>query len=189
MKKLFVALMVIVMLVAFSVTAFAARSLSADEVRLVDALRGKEILGEKVEQADITAFENYLMGLDEPLSAAAVDSIIGSIDEVIAIIEATGAKTVDGLSKAVKDQVLNIAKSALALAGLSISITSDAKTSKIVITDNAGNPVIDRVVIKNTGFANFSQIVLISSIVIAAAAATFVLARSRRNKTVFAKNV
>ena len=181
MKKVFVAMMVIVLLVAFSVTAFAARSLTDDENRLVDSLRGKELLGQQVTQADITAFENYLMGTDAPLSVADVDSIIASIDEVIAIVESTGARTADGLTRAVKDQVLQIAESALSLAGLSISITSDAKSSSIVITDGAGNPVIDRNVIKKTGSVlSVSQIILIASIVIAAAVSVSVLARSRR---------
>jgi len=187
MKKVLAALMVIALLAAFSLTAFAARSLTDDENRLVDALRGKELLGQKVTQADITAFENYLMGTEKALTAEEVDTIIAKIDEVIALIEGSGAKTADELTKEIKAEALGIVESALAIAGLSVSIESNANKSKVMITDKAGNLIIDREVIKKTGYElSASHVILISSIVLAAVSAMFVLARSRRIRTLFA---
>ena len=89
-------------------------------------IAGKDV---KISDADLVKAKRYFS--EYPVSSSDADKIIKKIDEAVELMNKQGVSNPAKLSKAKKDELLNIAQEAAKLAGASISY--DSKNKSIAI--------------------------------------------------------
>ena len=86
-------------------------------------IAGKEV---KLSEADLVKVKRYFT--EYPVSSENADKIISKIDEAVALMNKEGVSDPTKLSKAKKEELLNIASEAAKLAGASISYDATNKS-------------------------------------------------------------
>lgn len=155
LKKLVVCAMASVMVVASTMTAFAAE-LSNSEKKIVDALKSAGVASEYVTQA-----ENYLKGDDVDVTDAQATTIVTQIEEAKEI--AGDVKDIAKLSADQKSKIVKKIEAAANEVGLTVSV--DTSKDSIVVKDAAGKVVAEATTktVKDTG-ANMTVTVSVVSL-------------------------
>ena len=165
-KKIMAVTASAVMMLAMSVTAFAAGTIDATEQKILDELKAKKVTANYISQA-----ENYLAKDDVAVTEAQATSIIANIDKAADIAAKAGIKTKADLSKAdaaVVDSIIAEVKSAAAVVDLKVSYNTKNgdvsivdKDNKVVATSNVG--------IKKTGADSMTTVAVVSGLGLAVA--------------------
>lgn len=166
-KKIMAVTVSAVMMMAMTVTTFAAGTVDATEQKIIAELKAKNVPASYISQA-----ENYLAKDDVNVTEAEAASIIADIDNAAAIAEKAGIKTAEDLKKAdasVIDSIVAEVKKAAAVVGLTVSYDTKAgtvtildKDNKVVATSNVG--------VKKTGADSMSTVAVVSVLGLAVAA-------------------
>ena len=148
-----------VMMLAMSVSVFAAGTIDANEQAVLEQLNAKKVPAEYITQA-----KNYFEKDDVSVSADEAKEIIQNIDEAAAIAKASGIKSADDLAKADAATIDSIiAKVQAAAEVVNLTVSYDAKTGKATVKDNAGKVVATTDVgTKKTGADSMSTVVIVS---------------------------
>lgn len=135
-KKLLAVSVSAVMMVAMSVSAFAAGSINASEQKILDKLKASNVPARYVTQAT-----NYVEKDGVDVTEAQADKIIAYIDSAKQAVDKAGITTEAQLKKnqAVLDKVVADAKAAAAV--LNLILTFDQSTKIVTVTDQAGKTV------------------------------------------------
>ena len=138
-KKLLAISASAVMMLAMSVSAFAAGSISADEQKILDELKAKNVPAEYVAQA-----EKYLTTDGVDVTAAQASEIIADIDSAAAEADKAGIKTVQDLKK--NNTVLNsvVGKAQAAAKVVNVTLTVNTATGAVKAVDNSGKVIFEK---------------------------------------------
>lgn len=168
-----------VMLLAMSVSAFAAGTIDANEQAVLDQLNAKKVPAEYITQA-----KNYFEKDDVSVSADEAKAIIDNIDEAAAIAKEAGIKSAADLSKADAATIEKIvAKVQAAAEVVDLSVSYDAKTGKATVKDNAGKVVATSDIgTKKTGAYSMSAVAVVSFLGLAVAALAIVTRKHAKAK-------
>lgn len=181
MKKLFAILLTIAILVVpMSLSASAEGALNAEELRIMEALKGTvTVNGVELHIPDnyVTQAENYLKTHD--VTKAEADEVLGYIDEGKEIVKASDLKKTSDLKvlpKKDKQAILELGKKACAV--VESTLTYDGKNVTIV-ANNSGETLFDAApVIKTTGAdSDFSVTAIVISSVVVLLGAAFVASK------------
>ena len=140
MKKLLTMAMAAVMVFAFSTMAMAA-GLSADEQKLLDKVKAGYDLGDStltVSAEYINQFQAYLE--KNEVTAENLTKIENYINDSVAVVKAAGVTSIDKLTAADKEKIINNMDKAAAVENLDFNISSDGD---IVIKDTTGATVFE----------------------------------------------
>lgn len=158
-KKIMAVTASAVMMLAMSVTAFAAGTIDANEQKIIDELNAKKVPASYVSQA-----KNYLVQDDVTVTEAEAKEIIGCIDDAAAIAEKEGIKTKADLEKA-STAVFNsvLAEVEQAAAVLDLKVTYDTKSDVFTIVDKDNKVVAtSNVGVKKTGADSMTTVAVVS---------------------------
>lgn len=159
LKKMIAVSLTAAMMVATTVTTFAAGTIDSNEAAIIAELEAKNVPAEYVSQA-----KNYFEqdGIDVTESQA--ESIIANIDDAAVIAKEAGIKSTADLAKAdtaVFDKIMGKVSSAADVVGLTAAY--DAKTGTATIKDGAGKIVAtSNVGVKETGADSMSTVAVMS---------------------------
>lgn len=166
-KKIMAVTASAVMMLAMSVSVFAAGTVDATEQKIIDELKAKNVTASYISQA-----ENYLAKDNVAVTEAQATSIIANIDNAAAIAEKAGIKTKADLTKAdasVVDSIIAEVKKAAAVVDLTVSY--DTKTGEVSILDKDNKVVAtSNVGVKKTGADSMSTVAVVSVLGLAVAA-------------------
>lgn len=128
-----------IMMLAMSVSAFAAGTISADEQKILDELKAKNVPAEYVAQA-----EKYLTTDGVDVTAAQASEIIADIDSAAADAEAAGIKTVADLKK--NSTVLNsvVSKAQAAAKVVNVTLTVNTTSGAVKAVDASGKVIFEK---------------------------------------------
>ncbi len=128
-----------IMMLAMSVSAFAAGTISADEQKILDELKAKNVPTEYVAQA-----EKYLTTDGVDVTAAQATEIIADIDSAAAEVEKAGIKTIADLKK--NSTVLNsvASKAEAAAKVVNVTLTVNTTTGAVKAVDASGKVIFEK---------------------------------------------
>lgn len=128
-----------VMMLAMSVSAFAAGSINADEQKILDELKAKNVPAEYISEA-----EKYLTTDGVDVTTAQATTIIADIDDAAAEAQKAGITTVAQLKNntAVANAIAEKAKAAAKVVNVTLAV--DTKTGAVTATDNAGKTIFTK---------------------------------------------
>lgn len=165
-KKIMAVTASAVMMLAMSVSAFAAGTVDATEQKILDELKAKSVTSNYISQA-----ENYLAKDGVNVTEAQATSIIANIDKAADIAAKANIKTKADLLKAdaaVVDSIVAEVKAAAAVVDLTVSYNTKNgevsivdKDNKVVATSNVG--------IKKTGADSMTTVAVVSVLGLAVA--------------------
>ncbi len=176
-RKLF--LLTAAMVFAFSITALAAE-ITAKEQTIMDELNeGVVVDGETVNlpQQYLTKAESFLMKRD--LTDAQVDAIIAKIKEAKAYLQSQGLKGFKGWAQEQVNRMTAIAQEAADVVDVTVSV--DATTGEVSVTDNLDNEVYDLTgpVVQVTGMDINMTLVVIAALVAAVASVAVIAGKKK----------
>ena len=158
-KKIFKITVTTVMMLAMSVSVFAAGSIDENEQSVLDELNAKKVPTEYVSQA-----KNYFEKDGVSVTKEQADTIITNIDEAAVIAKKAGIKSKEDLEQAdasVIDSIVSKAQSAAKTIDLTVSY--NAKSGIVNVKDSTGNIVATTDIgTKKTGADNTTMILTIS---------------------------
>lgn len=181
-KKLVACAASIATLAAMSITAFAG-TISADEQKILDALKTANVPAQYVTEA-----QNYLAGDDVEITAAQADVVIAQVNEAKTIAgDATDFKS---LSADQKQKIANCM--ATAGAEIGITVTYDASADKITAVDASGKTIFtasaksssdngDDTIIKTTGVNMYATVSIVAVLAAALVACGIVVSKKTAN--------
>lgn len=176
-KKIIAVSVSAVMMLAMSVSAFAAGTVDANEQAILNELNAKKVPAEYVTQA-----KNYFENDGVSVTEAQAKEIIADIDEAAAIAKAAGVTSPADLSKASAATIDKIvAKAQEAAKVLDLTVTYDAKSGVATVKDSAGKVVATtNIGTKTTGADSMSTVAVISFLGLAVAALAVVTKKNAK---------
>ena len=182
MKKICSILLALVLLIIpMTITASAAGDLNANEQKILTELKKEVKIGTKsfaLPKEYITEAENYFKTIDvTDQEATEILGYIAEGEELIVAQNITGTTDLKVLAPAVKSEILQLGKDAVAVTGG--VLTYDGKT--VTIRNAAGQIVFDAApIVKQTGAeVDFTAIVLVALAVVAVLGAAIVVAKKK----------
>lgn len=181
-KSIFSIVLILVLSLASSVTAFAATGLSeAEESILAKLEAGVEVNGQVIEvpASYINQAENEFMKNDVDVTADQADVINSKIDEVAEIAKAENITKASDLANSDSiDELVAIVKEAAEV--VDYTVAYDAATGVVSVTDPAGVDVFTtKSVINQTGF-DMTATVVVGSVLVTLLAACIVIASKKK---------
>lgn len=181
-KSIFSIVLILVLSLASSVTAFAATGLSeAEESILAKLEAGVEVNGQVIEvpAAYINQAENEFMKNDVDVTADQAEVINSKIDEVAEIAKAENITKASDLANSESiDELVAIVKEAAEV--VDYTVAYDAATGVVSVTDPAGVDVFTtKSVINQTGF-DMTATVVVGSVLVTLLAACIVIASKKK---------
>lgn len=165
-KKLLAVSVSAVMMLAMSVSAFAAGSVNASEQKILDELNAKNVPARYVSQA-----KNYVEKDGVDITEAQANEIIAHIDAAAKIVSDAGIKTAGELknNKEVLDKV--VAEASAAAKVLNLTLTFNYTTGDVTVTDASGKTVavVNSKTTKTTGADSMSTVAVVSVLGLAVA--------------------
>ena len=160
-KKILAVSVSAIMMMAMTVSAFAAGTVNASEEAILAELKAKNVPAEYVTQA-----RNYMEQDGVDFTDAQKATVITNIDEAAAIAKTANIKSVADLknaSTAVVDSLM--AKATAAATAVNLKVSLDAKSGVVTVTDATGKVVATtNTGIKTTG-ADSSNAVAVMSLI------------------------
>lgn len=170
-KKILAVSVSAVMMLAMSVSAFAAGTISASEQAIIDELQAKKVPAEYVSQA-----RNYMEQDGVDFTDAQKTTVIANIDDAATIAKSANIKSADDLKKASSTVIDSLmAKVSAAATAVDLKVSLDAKTGVAKVTDKAGKVVATtNTGIKTTGADSMETVAVVSLLGLAVVALTVV---------------
>ena len=112
----------------------------------------------KANESQVAQIERYLA--QNEISATDADIIASKIDEAVNVIKASGATSIDGLSRTSKDQLISIANDISNTTAVKLSISKGVLS--VYNTDGSLFTKVEKNVVKQT---NSNNIIVLSSLV------------------------
>lgn len=181
MKKLFAILLILtILLVPMSISVGAAPALNAEELKILEALKGKVSVNgvEVVIPANyITQAENYFKTIEvTEEQAKEVLAYIEDGKEIITDTEIKGTADLKVLAKEHKEEILDLGKKACKV--VAATLTYDGKDVTIVADETGATLFEAAPVVKTTGAdADFSVMAIILSSVVVVLGVAFVASK------------
>ena len=166
-KKLLAVSASAVMMLAMSVSAFAAGSINTNEQKILDELNAKNVPAKYVSQA-----KNYVEKDGVDITEAQANDIIAHIDTAAKIVSDAGIKTAEELknNKEILNKVVDEAKAAAQVVGLTLSFNNTTGEATIVDTTGKTVAVIGSGTTRTTGADSMSTVAVVSVLGLAVAA-------------------
>lgn len=185
------------MALGLSASVMAATDINENEQKVITAISvtGFKIDGKTVVLApeEVNEAKNFMMRDDIDLNAADADSLLKGIEDIGAVMEKAGVARFTDLSQSDKQEILDIAKSAVAgVKSKNLSFTYDSNTRMASILDKDTSAVLastdvtrQSTVIKQTGMGLATTYIIIAGALIAVGAAVVV---ARKTNLLATKN-
>lgn len=168
MKKIMPLVIALIATLGFVTTADAkVNETLLDYAKSSHKIAGKDV---KLSNADIVRVERYLTEYE--VSDAQAKQVIAKMDEVIAVLNKEGVSDLTKLSKAKKDEILNIAKEAAEVVGATLTYDNSTKTLTVYQNGTKIEAISLSPYLKQTGSVNVMHVV--AGITIGALAAVIV---------------
>jgi hypothetical protein len=160
-KKIMAVASAAAMMVAMSVSAFAAGSIDANEQKILDELNARKVPAEYVAQA-----KNYFEKDDVEVTVDQATEIIANIDDAAAIAKAAGITSSADLAKADTTVINNIvAKAQAAAKVVNLTVSYDAASGVASVKTVDGSTVFtSNVGTKKTGADSMSTVAVVSAL-------------------------
>lgn len=133
-----VAMVVVILAVIATMAGSVSAYTNADVMKYVNDVHNINGMIFELSNSDKAKIQNYLTA--NPVDEATANSIMADISAIEAKVAATGATSVNQISVAVKSEIVSMAKSTVAKAGLNLSVNSKAKT--FTITTSSGEVLV-----------------------------------------------
>lgn len=133
-----VAMVVVILAVIATMAGSVSAYTNADVMKYVNDVHNINGMIFELSNSDKAKIQNYLTA--NPVDEATANSIMADISAIEAKVATTGATSVNQISVAVKSEIVSMAKSTVAKAGLNLSVNSKAKT--FTITTSSGEVLV-----------------------------------------------
>lgn len=176
-KKIIAVSVSAVMMLAMSVSAFAAGTVDANEQAVLNELTAKNVPASYVSQA-----KNYFEKDDVSLTEDQAKTIVTNIDDASAIASAANIKSKADLEKASQATIDSLlAKVEAAAKVVDLTVSYNAKSGAVTVTDKSGNTVATtNVGTKKTGADSMSTVAVVSFLGLAVAALAVVTKKNAK---------
>lgn len=158
-KKILAVSVSAVMMMAMSVSTFAAGTVNDSEAAIIAELEAKKVPAEYISQA-----RNYMEQDGVEFTAEQKATVIANIDDAATIAKEANIKSVDDLKKAsstVVDRIM--AKVTAAATAVDLKVSLDTKTGVAKVTDKSGKVVATTDTgIKTTGADSMNTVAVVS---------------------------